>query len=267
LLSSIAFGASCELLVGIPEVTLSTGNSESGCTDGGASCSALLCDGFECPTLNPVWIPNTTPGVGDAAGVSSSIAVDNLEVHSGRSALHLTVGPVASNAIGQAFLAEATTLPLTPMSAFVRAWFYVARTVEASFPLMYYAQSGPPYDGSYIEVGGGGGPAAAALTLVDFANAGPVDLGKTVPIGAWFCVEWEVDFAPQQQQRVWVDDGSGAGEQELTGFNRVQATVPSPPLAYFDLGPILYYPGPATTSAIDVWVDDVVADTQRIQCR
>jgi hypothetical protein len=246
--------AGCELLVGIPNPTLSP------------DCTALLCDGFESPTLNPVWIPNTSPGSPDAGGVTSSIVIDSLQVHSGRSALHLSVGPVPSSATGQAFLAESKTLSLTPTSSYARAWFYVARTVEVPIVLMYYAQAVSPYAGMYIELGGSGGP--GALRLMD-AKDQVTDLSKTVPVAAWFCIEWQVEFDSDSSPglvRVWVDDGSGAGEQEVTGFNRVQATRPTPAFVYFDLGALVYPPN-TTTSAIDIWVDDVAVDAQRIQCQ
>lgn len=183
--------------------------------------SALVCDGFESGDTSR-W--STT-----AVSPNATLVLDTTIVHSGKYALHGTVGAGPSG--NSAAVVEEFALQSTGMLA-VREWVYQPQ------PLINY-------DGVIIleQLTGGGTPSALAggdATMVwdvteNTVNAGSVDHATTTPAAtaAWTCVELDYQFGSPSQITLFVNatlalqidaiDTGPAFSEVLAGAARAQS--------------------------------------------
>lgn len=121
---------------------------------------------------------------------------------------------------------------------------------------------GFPWADHHLEVGSyydGPGP---IWQLTYWTGDGPeyIGAGGHIPQDTWFCLEWEFNDEPNQI-RVWVDgdEADGAAFEDIQGQSDLLGD-----LATLGLGFRTWHPMGAPD--IDVYMDDLVLDTQRVGC-
>jgi hypothetical protein len=241
LASALLATSGCELFWSWDGVG-SGGGSPDGGGDGGAGCSAaaLLCEDFEDGFDSKRW---QTPVV--TAG--STVGIGTARHHSGSHALHAHVEATGTSADG--FRAEWDSVRSFPPSVYLRMFVYPEAPIAGFEAFAEFDQASNPYPLTSLWLG----PESFGWTDSAEGSAAP-SVGPLL-IGMWTCVEWEVD-ATARTVRVWVNG------KESTGLAGSAVTLPK--LDRLGIGEVV-----TTTSgsgAYDLWLDDVVVDTSRIEC-
>jgi hypothetical protein len=209
----------------------------------------LLCDGFESGTIDPlIWDQGTTTTLG-------TVAPDMTRAHRGQWSLHLHLNAVASGGTGIATVGELHTFNPPGKTFYIRGWYYFQPAASTAVATLFDAS----------QVGGGSGVSLAidhdGLSIYDGFNANNYVASTTpkVPLGAWTCLEWEVDTATPNQMHAWLDG------TQVTQLDLTESTTNANPIASLDVGLAIYPPNVAT-GALDVWLDDVIVDSAPIGC-
>jgi hypothetical protein len=216
----------------------------SRCSDGG------VCNGFEGASVDPPWYTLTRTGC--------AATIDNTRACRGSKSIHVTL-PNMSGLL-EAFVFE-TMLTPSANTIYFRGFFY--------FPanLGYYT--------ALIQAYQSFGPDFRALTLtgssngtfhIDNASIDPPtysnDSAMHFPLNRWVCVEMKLVSSASGAGTVttWID---GAQQNDIDVTNAT--TEPSPAYDVVSFG-ISENAGATTVPAEEVWIDEVLVDTQPIGC-
>ena len=217
------------------------GPSDAGVADADAGrkgCTALFCEDFEKGTLDPArWKPI------EGYDPANKVTVQSAKVAHGTYAAQAHVGKTG----GFAFIEEKETFPALAAGLWARVYLYISvdKTIgHHAFSKISNFEVGESQETvqlTFYPPGGGEKP-------VGYENA-------KVPHDAWTCVEWHVSTtSPQVELYV-------AGTSIAKYENGPTDTIP--PLTALTLGIDTHV---ATPSAVDVWIDDVAIDANRVGC-
>jgi hypothetical protein len=210
--------------------------------------SAVSCQGFESGGISAPWGTVLTPTGGGATYV-----VDGQRACRGNFSLHLSTPAIAAGAVGRAFAWEHTLAPAQQGDLFIRGFFWIEQSATGGTLITVY-QNASPYQEIDFVVGQSGlaeihnsvTPRFAAGTLM-------------FPTGRWVCVEMEVlSSTTSGAVNVWVDE-------QLTVQETGIVTQPAAPITNIGMG-VFYYQPAAAVPARDLFVDEIVIDSQRIGC-
>jgi hypothetical protein len=228
---------------------LGTGGGAAG---GAGGCSAVFCEDFEKGSLDmTVWTLL-------AAGAANTAKVENTIVAHGSYSLQFHTAAGTSGGPLNFIMMDSVPAELTS-HFYGRAYFNIGSAVQNSGHQMFTIAgakmpNGFP-NGPRLEVGASGGK--WQLTAWANYNGGPGEdygSGGTLPTGKWVCIEWEVQAgAPNNVITVWAD---GTLQATKTAKNFV------PAFSQIGFG---YY-GYSNPPAFDMYVDDIVLDTKRVNC-
>jgi hypothetical protein len=221
--------------------------------DTDSSCRGLFCEDFERGVIDPgIWDVKVNGG-------QAPPAVEAGQAAHGKYAVHFRAAP---NVVSYDFMI--TKHPPAGLSGhhFGRAYFMITPMPPTNHTEYIYAGTTgfPQY--KYLEVASAA-PLAWQLTYVNLVppNTGEdYHSGGTVPIGKWFCLEWEFSDAPDQAS-VFVD-GISSFYQGMFTFNGASTGLVGG-FSAFGFG---YYAWHPATYAFDVYYDDIVLDTKRVGC-
>jgi hypothetical protein len=229
------------------------------CTGGGSCVQSptdcpgnfLLCDGFESGSLDTTtkWQPpNCAPG--------TTLTVDTNQHHWGNYALHVQFGAVSSQAYDWCWTKtqQMSIFSSTPM--YFRAWVFYAQLPGAdSETLIDLASSANGNSAS-----GGIGIDKPGTYYIGQANSGfdyKTPSTVAITLGAWNCIELEVDTSPPNGQMLgWDSNSSSTPDPALHG----NANLASLLSARFGLD----FNGP--TIAFDMYMDDIAISNSYIPC-
>jgi hypothetical protein len=237
----------CELFWSWDGIGSGIGSSPKGADAGGCgSTTAILCDDFEHDDgSNNPWQPLTTLG--------GTASIDTTRATSGTHSLHAqVVSPGGADSIGAQWT-RSVNLPPTA---------YLRMKVFAAHPLAGWQDFGSFGDtsGNFIALWVGTGTPTDALGWADNADStNPSVSYATTWTGAnaWSCVELEVDRTANRV-RVWING------QESTDLE--QSGVIFPQMSVLDIGAYVVPSTGAPAATYDLWIDDVVVDTQYADC-
>lgn len=230
------------------------------------TCTARFCEDFERydagrPLSSP-WTTNTNGG---------AVTVDSTRVHGGARAVRVTTD--GAQAYRQAYFGvRAPFFPVAGNSFYGRAWFYVAAVPANTTHWTNISGEGPvPDAGTNVRafVRYGGQVMKRLMANYDTSNVG-TDCWQhstvAMPEGTWNCYEWHFD-QPNNRMELWLD-GTPLTQVTINGTgqgcidNGLGGKWLLPQFDSLRLGWEHYQ----TSIPIQMWVDDVALDTQRIGC-
>ncbi|GAC1531954.1 MAG: hypothetical protein NVS3B10_27160 [Polyangiales bacterium] len=204
-------------------------------SDGPASCPYVLCEDFEKGAAPAGWTLDEDHGT--ATVESTRVAHGKFAAH-----FHLEAGGHHARFVDAA--------PRAALEGHLFGRVYLAFDALPD-PHSYFFTAGPPND-SHYEVGSYSG--GYQLTWWKPGAEKPVG-GAKLPMGKWWCLEFEITDAPSAIT-AWTDGTLGAELKDI-GTGLVGA------MKERTLGFTTFA---TTTTAIDVWADDLALDTKRIGC-
>ncbi len=234
----------------------SSGDGSSGDT-GASSCAAVLCEDFEAGVLDESLWTRIETDDGNSVGVQSDVVAGGSYA-------------VQFHAVGGTNLAmmfaESVPEPLR-QHLFGRVMFRASdfpfeNGGHSAYVLGGNGLDGFPWADHHLEVGsyyGGRGP---IWQLTYWTGDGPeyIGAGGHIPQDEWFCLEWEFNDEPNEI-RVWVDgsEADGAVFDDIQGQSDLLGEFASVGLGFRTWHPM-------GAPDIDVYMDDLVLDTQRVGC-
>jgi hypothetical protein len=255
----------------------SAGTTAAGGTGGGATAAAicpegaLFCDDFEAAALGAVAAPWR------ASTNQATVNVDQLQAFSGTNAVHVNAPQLGTYHRGYFALDQGSSAGIFPAVAqemYGRAMMYLAELPNADAHWTFIQGEGPSADGTHnalYRYGGQHQNGAGLMANYETTNIS-TDCWKhsasVIPAATWACVEWRFAVETNEMQ-FWLNGeeltdihvtGSGEGcvGQALEG----QWTAP-PAFETLYLGWEHYQ---QTANPIDLWVDAVVVNTERVGC-
>jgi hypothetical protein len=245
-----ALAASCTVFNGksLPADASADSSAACGCQ---AAAGAVFCDDFE-PAPSDAWSP---------LGSNPPPVSDNMRAHCGQWSLHVSSPALVANGSYTTALAENRTFSAGSVKDgfFLRAWVYVpsgSKVAQGNFAsIIETRQAADPYLGIAVQL------ASGAVAIPDWTSTpnAYTQTNAPLPTDSWTCVEWQVTFnATSGATQLWIGGGSPAAT--LSAIN----TQPSPAYGTILLG--LFVDANTPQSALDVWIDDVVIDAQRVGC-
>jgi hypothetical protein len=219
------------------------GASSSDAGDGSADCGGLFCDDFEASaTFDPKkWTLN----VGYNAG--NTLVVDATMPAHGKRAAH---AHLVDTEAGFATLQETKTFPALADSLWGRAYFYITVSTTAGHTMVANISAGTK---AQLEVGLYLGK--WQLTFYDTNGEHPIGSTATFPRNQWTCLEWHFARTGTNLIELYVD---GAATMSYASGGATAQSFTS-----MSLGIENHSSSPPTN---DVYVDDVVIDSQRLHC-
>jgi hypothetical protein len=232
----------------------------------GSCTGALLCDDFESyPLAGPpggMWKLSTNGG---------AVVVDSAHARSGTHAVHVTtVGGAGS--YHQAFM-QVSGAPIFPVAGnvvFGRMMIWLTAAPTQTTHWTNIAGSGQVTGQGFSAVSRYGGQYSPRM-MANYDTSGVASdcwqhSATGIPVGRWACFEWRFD-GPQNEMDFWLDGSSLA---DLTVLGQGQGCIANgtngkwllPEYDTISLGWEHYQ----ASDAIDLWIDDVALDTQRIGC-
>lgn len=205
----------------------------------------LLCDNFETGLDTTRWV---------VANMNATATLDDQHAHSGTRSFHSHVPAVVTGPIDARGQLVHSIPPMQPTTVYVRMWMYFDSPQAEVAELVASFQDHSPYDGMQLQINAG------HYAVNDWTPPGAFASQGGVTSGSWQCLEWEVveptGGAPSETA-VWL------GATELTGLHLTSLPVPT------DLGAVRFgmaFTGVSSQPAYDVWIDDIVVDTERVDC-
>ncbi len=250
------------------------GSGGAGLTSALCPEGALFCDSFEDDSVAQA------PGAPWRASLSGGATanVDEAQAFSGTKAVHVNAPVGAANRRGYIALDQGSAANIFPAAAtnmFGRAMMYLQTIPNADAHWTFIQGEGRSADDRYnalYRYGGqhqNGAQFMANYETTDNIGTDCYDhSASTMPAAAWTCVEWHFVVATNEMQ-FWlngaeltdlhvIDRGEGCGGTGLGG----QWLAP-PAFQTLYLG-WEHYQAPAND--INLWLDDVVVDTERVGC-
>jgi hypothetical protein len=226
--------------------------------DGGAAadgCSGLFCEDFETGTIDPAtWEVQVNGGQPPPEVVTQP----GLVAH-GRYAAHFHANP---NVTSYDFIITKSPPAALGGHHFGRAYFMVTPMPPTNHTEYLYAGTTGFPKNKYLEVASVAG-STWQLTYVDLTAAVAGEdyhSGGKVPLGRWFCLEWELSDAPDQAV-VYVDGVQDFAQDPFTFGGATTGLVGG--FAAFGFGYHAWHPA---TYPFDVYYDDIVLDIKRVGC-
>ncbi len=218
-----------------------------GCADAGV----ILCEDFEQPLNTAVWVTSGSGGPG---------VRDTTRSHSGTTSLHLATNAI--NNVGGSYgvgIEETETFANTALAAgfYAREWIYVpsTSTFANGMGLSGVQQAVSPWQGTDVQITSSGD-----VSLVNYTGSGGyTQTANALPRDAWVCLEWQMVYgATKGSTTLWI---SGTQAASLTNV----PTQPSPPYGTLFVEAAFYQVSVAQP-AVEIWVDDVIVDSQPVGC-
>jgi hypothetical protein len=245
-----------------------------GATAGVAICpeGALFCDDFESAALGAVAAPWR------ASTNQATVNVDQMQAFSGTNAVHVNAPQAGTYHRGYFALDQGSSAGIFPAVAtemYGRAMMYLAVIPNADAHWTFIQGEGPSADGTHnalYRYGGQHQNGAGLMANYETNNNVSTDCWKhstsVLPAATWTCVEWRFAVETNEMQ-FWLNGteltdihvtGSGEGcvGQALGG-----QWIAPPAFETLYLGWEHYQ---QTANPIDLWVDAVVVDTERVYC-
>jgi hypothetical protein len=207
-----------------------------------SSASTFYTDGFEGPTVDPLWMLDISSG---------SIAIDNTHVHGGASALHVKIvvgGAAVTNP--RATLVRYEGLPITG-TIDARTWMYVKSPVPATPFLQVINLADDPGNG--ISTGTRNG----AIANNDYTDQNYAESTTPLPLDTWFCLRFEMPSGTTDPSRVFL------GPNELTDITLAKTSAQPPPTHLY-LG--IEWVGSVTNHSAEAWLDDFAIGSAALPC-
>ena len=183
--------------------------------------------------------------------INGAVTVDGSRPHRGAYSLHAHTFATASSVEVAAQIYETDTFPVLQSGMFVREFLYVA-TPGAPTSMEVYFNLAQQSTGQQLGRGVNGAPQFYQWGTMPDVNNWSKTTG--LPLDSWFCVEWQIVGG---DSRIWIDDA------EVTDLS--MSGLPNFVYDVLVLGFYEYRSNPAEP-AHDAWIDDIVADTQRVGC-
>ena len=254
LAGSIAGTSGSEVDSGRPDATVRL--------DGGSTsaCPGLFCEDFEKGLIDStIWEVKVNGGQPPPTVVSGA----RLVAH-GRYSAHFHAGVLNPNVASYDFIIIKNAPAALKGHHFGRAYFMVTPMPPTNHTEYIFAGTEGFPQLKYLEVASAA-PLVWQLTYVDLVPPGTGEdyhSGGKVPIGKWFCLEWEFNDAPDQAAVYLDGTAAPAFAQNTFSFNGATSGLVGG-FAAFGFG---YYAWHPATYAFDVYYDDIVLDTKRIGC-
>jgi hypothetical protein len=204
----------------------------------GSQCSSanlLFCDGFEDPAL---------PGWGQIS-VNGNVTVDQKHAYRGQSALraHQNGGAGTATALVVASLAYPSP------DVYVRAFGFVEAAAPSTNTFMRIQQSAGKQASLDLQM-------APSQFLTRISGSGDIESSQvTIPIGRWFCIEWQVHVAQNGYFQLNIDG-------QMVWTSSIQDMTNKPAYNWLVAG----LDGPGASAAYDLWLDELAVDGAPIGC-
>jgi hypothetical protein len=214
-----------------------------------SSCGSVtaFCDGFEGPGIASHWVT--------ILQVGGSVSIDTSRAYRGSSSLHLHNDAIASGNSDVA-LGESQTFA---SHFYLRAFVYVPSGFDPSTGDIFFTeQNASPYEGITLNLYNG-----SFETNDTIPGGGEKNSTTPMPTNTWVCLEWNVQLgtssgSPNGSTAL----GVGASGTLANNLSGAQPLFSSTPINTIGLMLI----GGAGAPARDVWMDEVIIDTQPIGC-
>jgi len=200
------------------------------------------------------YVKNNTNPQGDTLAL-----IDSTRAHGGKNSLHVHAGS------SQAFITRA--LPTATNKLYVRAWFYMTRQLGQNPGANHETLIGINKDKD-DEVRFGEIKGVIGTNEVPTDNISPkMDLwgkGPLIAASKWVCIEVAfIGDQPQHELHAWAD---GTEVHAITAGDQWQnGTMPATWLSGKFVNVILGWQS-FSNATNDVWIDDLVLSTSRINC-
>jgi hypothetical protein len=221
-------------------------------------CSGVFCEDFERGQLDPsVWTRSEVSSGNSAAIQSSNVAHGKYAMQ-----FHAKGGSRYSLILHDGLPAS------IQKHYFGRLYYSASGFPSESGGHTAYITSSNALDGfpdmdHHLEVSSYLSDSGPTWQLGYWSGDGPeyIDAGGVIPIGEWFCLEWEFNDGPDEIA-VWVDGDAKQGY----AFRDIDdhATNLIGKMSAIGLGFRTWHPMGAPD--IDLYIDDVVLDTARVGC-
>jgi hypothetical protein len=238
-------------LVGCGRLGFSPGELDGAVGDGtsdGDACTRQLCDGFESPTLAPIW--DTT---GAAPG---SVTIDTSVAHTGASSVRFSIASLPAPNTGQrSYITEYTTLALGSPTVHVRAFVRLSALPAAgnNAEMMIATEHVSDNENSIFLM-------AASTTLYNQWSDSSSSNGTPAPTNTWFCVLWRVTRATTMT-------GSMEMGGDIPPRTMMNIQTEGPTLTSLTFGLTLFAMlQPTPQPAFDMWLDDLLIDDAPLTC-
>jgi hypothetical protein len=205
--------------------------------------NVALCEGFEGTATGPAW-SLATP-------LDATIAIDDECAYRGKQSEHVHTDAVGAGGSAVAGIYETTVDPTLPQR-FVRAFIYVAdpAPVNALRLLQVSQNAAPPNMTLAVKLAG------TSLSLPGATNG----TDAIFPTDRWVCLEWEIGLGAPGTLQLWMDDGADAISVAQ------DTTQAAPPLSRILVGAGGYSSVVGDEPAHDLWIDEVIIDSERVGC-
>lgn len=203
--------------------------------------TALVCDAFD--AIDPAWFQVREP-----PGAGGIVELDDRIFRSAPASLHTVAGPTgpSSSKLVGSFLDNRLSGDL-----YVRGWYRIAQPAYG-VTLLHVVDTVSPFPGLVVQVTEG-----SAVNVFSTIEPGSGAIGGSVPMETWFCLQLEVHIHTNVgTARVLVDG------VEVSALGPT-STVPTNGFMDIHAGIFVNETHP---SAIDLWVDDLVADVVPVPC-
>jgi hypothetical protein len=218
-------------------------------------CAGLFCEDFEKGTIDPaIWDVRVSGGQPAPAVVGQAGSVAH-----GRYAARFHANP---DVVSYDFIITKSPPAALRGHHFGRAYFMIAPMPPTNHTEYIYAGTTGFPEYKYLEVSSAA-PTAWQLTYVNLvppSTGEDYHAGGKVPLGKWFCLEWEFNDAPDRAA-VYVDGVQDFAQNTFTFNGATTGLVGG--FAAFGFGFYAWHPA---TYAFDVSYDDIVLDTKRVGC-
>jgi hypothetical protein len=214
--------------------------------DVAAACAFDLCDGFETPTLDTsLWT------------VFGNVTRDTSQFHRGAASMRMHVDARNVGQSGFSILSETRTFSTSPSTVWVRAWLRFASLPAGSNGMELVAlQAMSPDEGVYVFLNSGD------LELYNQLTGASTSNGTTPPLDTWFCIVWKIVLSTTNTGSLDMTSDVVPG---ITMSNVQTDSSPRLQMLSFGAG---FASGNVNVAqpAFDMWLDDVLVDTNALTC-
>jgi hypothetical protein len=246
---------------------------------GGATAAALcpadslFCEGFENAAVGALTAPWRT------SATNASVNVDELQAFGGSKAAHVNAPQAGTYHRGYFALDQGSSAGIFPAVAtemYGRAMVYLPVLPNADVHWTFIQAEGRSADNTHnalYRYGGQHQNGAQLMANYETTDPGPNSdcwdhSASLLPVAEWACVEWHFIVASNEMQ-FWLN-GTELTDIHVTGMgegcvaNDLGGQWLAPPaFQTLYLGWEHYQ---QTMNPIDLWMDDIVVDTQRVGC-